>query len=371
MQFLTGIDTPMPDVMKDGGVVWNHHAKWNQWETHWEDDLRWHADNGFRLLRFNIPWSLIQPKQNIFDFTVLGPQIELARKLGIEIVYPLAHFNYPYWICRDDELHPTLASGLADALALYAEVAKREFSFHYIIPIVEISIDCMLRSADSRWADHSGVWAPHARGVREVMEHNLTRAFVTAAANLQHRSGSLILCSEPASALDIVKNISRYCDILGMDYYPKFHRHPKNGEPDLSDRLKQWSILFKRPIAITEYGIPETYDWDRQRDQPDLHIRAGDCRNRTQAAKYLFREIRKAKQAGVTIPFAGWFPSIDNRGWESLLTKDPGNAAGNRAGIVDLEWEDSKLRRVPCAELVAELHTLSDYKQAKEASTST
>ena len=59
MRLITGIDTAMPDVKRK----WNYHAAWNQNDRLWREDFRQLADCGFDLLRWQMPWSLVQPKR--------------------------------------------------------------------------------------------------------------------------------------------------------------------------------------------------------------------------------------------------------------------------------------------------------------------
>ena len=80
MRLITGIDTAMPDVKRK----WNYHANWNQNDRLWREDFRQLADAGFDLLRWQAPWSLVEPKQGEYHWELIDPQVDLATKLGLE-----------------------------------------------------------------------------------------------------------------------------------------------------------------------------------------------------------------------------------------------------------------------------------------------
>src|SRR4051812_45522066 len=94
MRLISGIDTAMPDV----GRRYNYHARWNQHEQLWREDFVQLADCGFDLLRWQVPWSLVEPRRGKYNWQLIDEKVELATKLGLEIFYPIAHFNYPGWI---------------------------------------------------------------------------------------------------------------------------------------------------------------------------------------------------------------------------------------------------------------------------------
>src|SRR6187402_83227 len=113
MRLITGIDTAMPDV----GKRWNYHARWNQHERFWEEDFRQLASFGFDVLRWQVPWSLVQPGRGEYRWDLLDAQVELATKLGMEIFYPIAHFNHPDWIAGRGVRHAVYSNDLPSHLA--------------------------------------------------------------------------------------------------------------------------------------------------------------------------------------------------------------------------------------------------------------
>lgn len=103
---------------RDAGCTkkWNYHAEWNQNTRFWREDFQQLANCGFDLLRWQVPWSLIEPTAGEYRWDLLDPQVELATRLGMEIFYPIVHFNMPSWIAGKGNCIPYYPSGWPTAL---------------------------------------------------------------------------------------------------------------------------------------------------------------------------------------------------------------------------------------------------------------
>jgi beta-glucosidase/6-phospho-beta-glucosidase/beta-galactosidase len=163
----------MPDVR----TRWNYHARWNQSERYWQDDFRQLADCGFDLLRWQVPWSLVQPEKGEYRWELIDPKVELASKLNLEIFYPIVHFNVPSWIAGRGFRHAVYARELGDHLAEYTDRLLARYKFRLVIPVVEVQMDAFQRG----WL---GNWQPHqkSRTSYRLIYQNLLRAFRRSAA---------------------------------------------------------------------------------------------------------------------------------------------------------------------------------------------
>jgi hypothetical protein len=346
MQVLTGIDTPHVDIWTSKKVKWNNHGAWNTWRTNEEQDMSLLKDLGCLFLRLNEPWSLVQLGPKKFRRDRLDAIANAAAKLGITLMYPVTHFNYPEWVRGKTELHPVLSKGLPDALARYTEWIMENYRFPYIVPIVECHIDSMFRG---KW----GLWAPHRKTMYEPVLENLVRAFHASAA-VARGFRATVVCAEPADAFPIAKLLAGSCHILGIDYYMQFHypvpRKFRAKRAPLLYFLREWSVLNK-PVGINEFGAPESYDI-RRRQLGRGRGKAGQDANRVAVARYLHSELAKAFQENIIVPFGSWFPGLGNF-WANGLTRKPQSC--DRAGLVDLERTQGKLVRVPCMNLIGEI----------------
>jgi hypothetical protein len=83
--------------------------------------------------------------------------------------------------------------------------------------------------------------------------------------------------------------------------------------------------------------------------------------HRIATARLLAEALREAREAGIPIPYGGWYPGTGNIGWGYSLTLERKNADCDRAGLVDLtRQQDGVLKRVLCSDLVKEVIGLRD-----------
>jgi len=334
----------MPDV----GKQWNYHARWNDSERLWQEDFRQLADCGFDLLRWQVPWSLVEPRRGEYHWELIDPKVELATKLGLEIFYPVVHFNLPCWIAGRGAQHAVYSDALPETVAHYTDAILSRYRFRLMIPIVEVQMDAFQRGL-------AGNWQPHQRGAGcfGPIYDNLVKAF-RLSATVAHSHGATVFCSEPASAIDAVLDLKGSFDIAGIDLYPHMHR-----ETSILGYLRRWWTAAERPLCIGEFGTPETYDPVSRHDDYDRFIKAGVDRHRVLQAGELRRALVQANLEGIPIPYGGWYPGIGNVGWGNALTKERKGVDCDRAGLVDLVRQpDGSLKRVLCHDLLREVMTL-------------
>jgi hypothetical protein len=346
VRLICGIDTAMPDV----GKKWNYHARWNQSERLWEDDFRQLADCSFDLLRWQMPWSLIEPNRGEYRWELIDPKVELATKLGLEIFYPIVHFNMPLWIAGRGVRHSVYSSDLAGYVAEYTDRILSRYHFRHVIPIVEVQMDAFQRG----WL---GNWQPHqkSRTSYRLIYDNLVKAFKASAA-VAKSHGATVFCSEPASELKTVLDLKDSIDIAGIDLYPHMHK-----QHSVLGYLRQWWNGARIPLCISEFGTPETYDPVTQHDDYNRYIKAGIDRHRVMQARELRAALEQASEEGIPVPYGGWYPGTGNIGWGLSLTKERKGVDCDRAGLVDLERQpDGHLHRVVCKELCREVMALRD-----------
>jgi hypothetical protein len=341
VRLISGIDTAMPDVH----TRWNFHARWNQSEQFWREDFRQLADCGFDLLRWQMPWSLVQPKPHEYRWDLIDPKVELAAKLGLEIFYPIVHFNYPSWIAGRGVRHAVLSQQLGDSLAEYTDRLLCRYRFRLVIPIVEVQMDACQRAL-------FGNWQPHLknRSAYRLIHRNLVAAFRQSAA-VAASHGATVVCSEPASEIRTVLDLRDCIDIAGIDLYPHMHKRWS-----VLGYLRRWWAAAGVPLCISEFGTPETYNPATGVDDFNRFIEAGVDDHRVAQARMLRDTLKQAALEGISIPLGGWYPGTGNIGWGFALTKERKNADCDRAGLVDLARQpDGTLKRVLCPDLVHEV----------------
>lgn len=341
MRLIAGIDTAMPDV----GKKWSYHAEWNQNTRFWREDFQQLAACGFDLLRWQTPWSLVEPRRGEYRWDLIDPKFELATELGVELFYPIAHFSLPEWLAQTGERHAVYSAQLPDRIAEYTDKLLTRYGFRLVIPIVEVQMEAFQRGL-------AGNWQPHFRNRREYecMRANLVRAFHASAA-VAKAHGATVVCSEPATEIETVLELRDAIDIAGIDLYP----HMQRGKTILG-YFRQWWKAAKRPLCISEFGVPETFNPETKRDHYRKFVDAGIDGHRVVAARMLRDAIQRATSEGIEIPIGGWYPGTGNIGWGQALTKERKKYDCDRAGLVDLtRHSDGTLKRVVCSDLVREV----------------
>ncbi|HYP13247.1 MAG TPA: beta-galactosidase [Bryobacteraceae bacterium] len=353
VRLISGIDTAMPDVQN----TWSNHAQWNQNTYFWREDFQHLASCGFDLIRWQMPWSLVEPKPGQYRWDLIDPKVELATKLGVEIFYPIVHFNLPSWLAMPGERHSVLSSRLADRTAKYTDALLSRYHFRLVIPVVEVQMDACQRGL-------TGNWQPHFKSqvqYRTIHTH-LVKAFKAGAAVARHH-GATVFCSEPAPALETVLQLSDSFDIAGIDLYPHLHR-----QRSVVGWFRHWWKTARKPLCISEFGTPESYDPSTRIDDYGKFFPAGMETHRIKQAIALRQALAQARSENIPIPFGGWYPGTGNIGWGQCLTEDRTGLDCDRAGLVDLaRQQDGTLKRVLCRGLVEEILAIRDLPAARQS----
>ncbi len=75
----------------DEYALTQHYAKWRE-------DIGLMAQLSVRYARYGIPWHLIEPERDRFDFTWPDQTFELMLELGIQPIVDLVHYGTPPWL---------------------------------------------------------------------------------------------------------------------------------------------------------------------------------------------------------------------------------------------------------------------------------
>jgi hypothetical protein len=302
-----------------------------------------------------MPWSLVEPKRGEYHWDLVDPKVELATRLGLEIFYPVVHFNLPTWVAGRGVRHSVYSADLPNYVAEYTDKILSRYHFRLVVPIVEVQMDAFQRG----WL---GNWQPHqkSRTSYRLIYNNLVKAFKESS-KVARSHGATVFCSEPASEVQTVLDLRESIDIAGIDLYPHMHkRMPVIGY------LRWWWQTARVPLCISEFGTPETYDPITRVDDYNRFIKAGVDRHRVIQARLLHSALEQAHAEGIPIPYGGWYPGTGNIGWGYSLTKERKNVDCDRAGLVDLARQpDGTLQRVLCSNLVREVLSLRDVGVSK------
>ncbi|WP_314172074.1 family 1 glycosylhydrolase [Streptomyces winkii] len=101
------------------------HRKLDEYEltqhyAQWRDDLSRAADAGAELIRWGIPWYLVEPEPGRFHWEWIDEVVEHLDRLGLRCVVDLMHYGTPLWL-EDEFLNPAYPERVASYAGAVAE----------------------------------------------------------------------------------------------------------------------------------------------------------------------------------------------------------------------------------------------------------
>jgi beta-glucosidase/6-phospho-beta-glucosidase/beta-galactosidase len=116
--------------------------------TYWREDLKLAADAGARYIRWGVPWYMVEPKRDVFDFSWIDQVAELTTQLGLEVIVDLQHYGTPLWL-DNSFINPEYAERFAEYAGQVA--ARYKGIFHYFTTSNEPMTSVVWSGRDRRW----------------------------------------------------------------------------------------------------------------------------------------------------------------------------------------------------------------------------
>lgn len=338
------------------------------------EDFKLMKDLGQNAHRLSLEWSRLEPEKGKWDekeFEHYREVLKELKKQGIKVCLTIHHFTNPKWLG---------ASGWEKRKApkLFARFVKKVAKEYGDLVDLWITINEPMVFLYQGWK--VGLWPPNKKtGFLKVSKVflNLVRAH-----KLAYRA---IKCANPNAQIGIANNCQafypynrrrlrsfiwayfvefatnhlfykftglRYHDFFGVNYY-FFHRLVKRGvfrteflDPKLEKREQNdlgWEINpdgmfdvllalnhYKKPIYITECGLPTAYPGRRQRFLVQF-----------------IRQIHHAIQSGVNVGGFFYWSFMDNFEWADGF--EP------RFGLVEIDYKTLARKPRPSAYLYKEI----------------
>ncbi|HYN89630.1 MAG TPA: family 1 glycosylhydrolase [Ardenticatenaceae bacterium] len=374
-QWMTGFEcSAFPQVGADE-LEATQHYRW------WASDLVRLRDVGFTMIRYGIPWHLVNPKPHVYDWDWVDQAVDLMAVLGITPIVDLFHYGTPPWI-EGGIMHPIfgeMQSWYAKAFAeqypqlLYYTPTNEpyicatfgaEWAIWYpflrgqknaaraiknvaegvarsMAEIRRVQPDALMMIADTCEYYHSvdGAFKEEAefRSERRFIVHDLYQGLV----NRDHPMWDYLVSNEIADweLHWFLENPVRL-DILGCDYYAHSEhqlRRGPNGErlDETAENQFGWAEMA-RQYSERYGGIPVFLAETNK---------GGPVEQRIEWMEALVEETRKARAAGTAVAGFTYYGAIDHVDWDSALRVR--NLNINPCAIWALEWQGNKLVRVP------------------------
>jgi beta-glucosidase/6-phospho-beta-glucosidase/beta-galactosidase len=138
------------------------------------DDYALMNQNGFLTVREGLSWNAIDQGAGVYDFSRYIPLLEAAQRHGIQQIWDLNHFDYPFRLDPfSKEFIEAFAKHAQEFIKLWRSYSPTETL--YVVPINEISFFAWI-GADMGW------WAPYKKGRRNggKLKAQLVRAAIAA-----------------------------------------------------------------------------------------------------------------------------------------------------------------------------------------------
>lgn len=252
--------------------------------------------NAFRL---SIEWSRVQPEQGAWDAGAVKHYKEVLaelKKQGIEPMVTLFHFTLPVWFTEMGGFEKRAN------VTFFVEFAERILSelggtIRYVITINEPEIYASQSYLEAKWPPQVQNRAQYRRVLANLASAHNTIAKKLHAASRRYRvsiaKNSAYIYPGDDSALSVraaavmqyqrddmfLRKVIKQCDFLGVNYYFServYGYRVHNPDERLNDlgwdmqpqylerALERLSEKYKKPIIVTENGLADASDEDRQ-----------------------------------------------------------------------------------------------------------
>lgn len=349
----------------------------------WREDLDLAAASGATLIRWGIPWYLVEKDEGVYDFGWVDQVAARMRELGLRCVVDLMHYGTPLWL-ENGFLNPDYPTKVATYARAVAERYQGVFTDY--TPLNEPLVNAIWCGRDRRWPPylegHSGfvrVLLPLAKGIvlahRAILEVDPDATIVHVDAGFlwagDHFPGlshaeldewRFLAMDLITGRVDAVHPMREYLlgnsattedlawfqsdpvvpHVLGVNYYPAFttmrfdpvtHEEipVEAGAAGLVDLVGAYAQRYGLPVAVTETARATPDD-----DEKVLWVEG------------LFRAAAELRAAGVPLVAAFWFPMLDLVDWSYRDGVGPADDYMMRFGLVDLvRGPDNVLERRP------------------------
>lgn len=288
------------DIKKDARTATNYvSGKAANHYAYYEQDIALMGRLNMNAYRFSIEWSSIQPDEGAWNAAEVEHYRQVLKALrakGIEPVVTLFHFTLPVWFAKMGgfEKRRNVKYFVEFCEKIMAELGDL---VTYVTTINEPEVYVVQSYFEARWPPQL-----HSKRVGLTVLMNLTSAHIqTAKALKQLHPGYQIsiaknsayiypgddawLSIRSAAALQylqddfVLKRVVKYCDFIGINYYFSdriygYRRHNPDHRvsdlgwdlqpQDIQYALERISEKYHKPILITENGLADADDSDRQ-----------------------------------------------------------------------------------------------------------
>jgi beta-glucosidase len=376
-QWMTGFEcSAFPQIGADE-LEETQHYRW------WASDLVRVREVGITMIRYGIPWHVVNPRPHQYDWRWTDQALDLMQTLGITPIVDLFHYGTPAWV-EGGIMNPIFG----EMQGWYAKAfAERYPHITYYTPTNEPYI-CATFGAE--WA----IWYPFLRGQRNAVRaiKNVTEGVCRAMTEVRKvRPDALMMIADTCEYYHSVDGAFQeeaafrserrflvhdlYQGLVGRDH-PMWNYLIENG---IEDWELEW--FHEHPVRLDILGLDyyrhsehqlrlgshgervdetaqQQLGWAKlSRDYSDRYNGipvflaetnvGGPVEERVEWFEHLIAQTRLARADGTPVAGLTYYGAIDHVDWDSALRVR--NLNINPCGMWSLSWEGDKLVRTPTA----------------------
>ncbi len=360
--FATGIECSYPTI--EHGRVRRDLLEECGHYKHWKQDLKLVHDLGLKVLRYGLPYHLVNYAKDKYDWSFTDKAMKEIKRLKITPILDLLHFGVPDWIGNFQ--NPELPLHFADYCAA---VAKRYPWVRFYTPVNEIYVTAKFSARDGKWNEQLKSDKAFVTAIKNIVAASILGTHQIA----KLRPDCIIVQSESAEylheatvspsretvlvnklrfvALDLLyahvpdADVCMYLldngltrkeydwfmkgeppgyQVMGNDYYG---RNETMKMPDGKE--------VNMPDVLGWYNITKTY-YHRYR-KPVMHTET-NVFDEKEAPMWLWKQwinILKMREEGVPVLGFTWYSLIDQVDWDIGLVEKKGRV--NKCGLFGLD----------------------------------
>ncbi|WP_375437470.1 family 1 glycosylhydrolase [uncultured Hymenobacter sp.] len=366
--FATGIECSYPTIA--GGTIRRDLLAETDHYNRYKEDLGLVKEMGLKVLRYNLPYYLIQKAPGKYDWEFADQAMAEMQRLGITPILDLMHFGVPDWIGNFQ--NPELPVFFAEYCGA---VARRYPWVRFYTPVNEIYVTARASAKDGIWNEQ----LKDDRAFITAMKHITAASIMGTQQIARHRPDCVIVQSESAEyihemravptpeicltnklrflSLDLLyahpldSEVLLYCldngmtrqeldwfmageppgyQVMGNDYYGRNERiiKPDGTFCQAEDVLgwytmtRQYYERYRKPVMHTETNTFDAKD--------------AEC--------WLWKQwvnVMRIRQDGIPVIGFTWYSLLDQLDWDISLAEK--RLTVNACGLYDL---DRKIRPV-------------------------
>ncbi|MCR4401631.1 MAG: family 1 glycosylhydrolase [Firmicutes bacterium] len=353
----------------------------------WKEDLDLVGELGVKVMRYGVPWYLVNPSPGLYDWSFTDRVLEyMTREKGVSPIVDLVHYGCPLWL-QGEFVNPDYPKRVADYAAAFAERYK-PLGVRCFTPLNEPYVNAEYCGLIGRWpprlSGEEGFVRLCERLGRGIIATVEALKAVTPEAVMVHVEATGLALSEDPSlrqaleplnerrfvVLELIQGrvgpdhvlrdwlvdkglddddlawFSEHAlrlDVLGLNYYPElsvrrfFERGGRlesepwwGGAECLKRLIREHWRRYRRPVFLTETSTNE---------------KAGD---RVAWLRESVSAVRELRQEGIPVIGYTWWPLYDLVNWDYREGAGPAEDYIEPMGLWSLEPRDGgRLLRKP------------------------